>query len=287
MLPEGVGEALWLPEDVAVGVGGGVIVLVTDWLCDEEADVDADTLLVVECEVVLEEEDENDNDDDVEPLGERLGNKEGDVDRELLMEAVGEVLWLPEDVAVGVGGGVIVVVIDRVRDGDRLLDGEGDMLLEVEGEGDTDADEESLDDGVEVTELDGDRELVLEADGELLWLPEDVAVGVGGGVIVLVTDWLSDEEADVDADTLLVVECEVVLEEEDENDNDDDGEPLGEWLGDTELDGDREMLLVLVMFDEAPCVGATTSSITRKILSFVIVVIFCFIKDNQQYTNTH
>ena len=87
-----VGELLRLPDDEVVGVGGGVIVLVTDGLIDGEVDVDIDKLLESEGDVLLEVEVDGDIDDDVEALADGLGVTEWDGDRELLLEAVGEML---------------------------------------------------------------------------------------------------------------------------------------------------------------------------------------------------
>ena len=129
---------------------------------------------------------------------------------------------------------MIVLVIEGLIDAevdvdiDKLLVNEGDVLLEVEVDGDIDDDVEALADGLGVTEWDGDRELLLEAVGEMLWLPDEVVVGVGGGVIVLVIDGLIDSEEEVDADMLVDVESEKVCEEDGENDTDDDVEPLVE-----------------------------------------------------------
>ena len=97
---------------------------------------------------------------------------------------------------------------------DVECDGKSEQLLE--------SDVEKLG----VKEWDRDRELLLEAVGEMLWLPDEVVVGVGGGVIVLVIDGLIDSEEEVDADMLVDVESEKVCEEDGENDTDNDVEPL-------------------------------------------------------------
>ena len=73
---------------------------------------------------------------------------------------------------------------------------------------------DKLGDWLDDTEMVGDVDLLLEAVGETLWLPDDVPVGVGGGVIVLVTDGLSEAEVVIDVDALLDGDSEVVLEEE-------------------------------------------------------------------------
>ena len=149
-----------------------------------------------------------------------------------------EALWLPEDVAVGVGGGVIVLEIVGLSDGERLPDSVEEVLLEGEGDVDTDAEVEPLDDWESDTDVDEDREMLLEAVSEALWLADDVSVGVGGGVIVLVIDGLSDAEMDKDVDSLLEVEGVLLLEGEGDVDTDDDGEPLVEGLDDTEWERD-------------------------------------------------
>ena len=113
---------------------------------------------------------------------------------------VGEALWLPDGVPVGVG--VIKLVSDGVNnaevdvDIDTLLVSKSEMLLDSDG--DTDVDVELLSEGLDDTEWDGDNELLLVVVGEALWLPDDVAVGVGGEVIV---DVLVMFDIDADAAT--------------------------------------------------------------------------------------
>ena len=53
---------------------------------------------------------------------------------------------------------------------------------------------------------------MLDDVAETLWLTDDVAVGVGGGVIVLVIDRVNDAEVDVDGDTLLDRERDTLRE---------------------------------------------------------------------------
>ena len=69
-----------------------MIVLVTEGLIDTELDVDIDKLLDNDGDVLLEVEVDGDIDDDVEELADGLGVTEWDGDRELLLEAVGEML---------------------------------------------------------------------------------------------------------------------------------------------------------------------------------------------------
>ena len=64
------------------------------------------------------------------------------------------------------------------------------------------------------------------AVGEVLWLLENDIVGVGGGVIVLVTDGLRDVEVDIDVDTLLESEGDEEHEVECVAENDAEGETL-------------------------------------------------------------
>ena len=71
---------------------------------------------------------------DREPLADVVYDTECDGDRELLLEAVRVILWLVDEVGVGVGGGVNVLVGDMVSDGDILLDDVIEVLREREGD---------------------------------------------------------------------------------------------------------------------------------------------------------
>ena len=81
---------------------------------------------------------------------------------------------------------------DMVKDLNKLLDGEVDWLLH--------ADDVTVGDGRDDSEWDGVVVVELEYVGEVLWLPDDVRDGVGGGVIVMVIDGLVDAEVVLDAD---------------------------------------------------------------------------------------
>ena len=92
-------------------------------LLEIEADIEVETLLDKEGEVVVVKEGDCDTVCDVEPLADWFDDEECDWDSELLLEAVEEMVWIPDDVAVDVGE----VLLD--------LDDEGDIDDVVEGLG--------------------------------------------------------------------------------------------------------------------------------------------------------
>ena len=63
---------------------------------------------------------------------------------------------------------MIVLVIDALIDGDRLLDNEYELLLETEVDNDTDGDVVPLADWLDDVEWVGESELLLEAVVEML-----------------------------------------------------------------------------------------------------------------------
>ena len=73
-----------------------------------------DMLRDSESDVLLDAEDDRENDTDAEPVGVLLDVTERETDIDMLLDAVSEVDWVPDNVTVGVDGGVIVPVTDRV-----------------------------------------------------------------------------------------------------------------------------------------------------------------------------
>ena len=70
----------------------------------------------------------------------------------MLLVDVGETLWLPDDVGVGVG--VIVSVTDGLSDAEvDISEADSEVLLETEGVDDTDVDVELLSEGLDHTEV--------------------------------------------------------------------------------------------------------------------------------------